>query len=196
MAQGTACNVEAVRGWVRLTLLAAGFGLGSCGKQDAAGPLTTYKGPLMETANVETLVSDSARLQFRLNSPLEQQFENGDILYPKGVTVTFYDRPGRMIVNTLQANYGKFDKNKQLYIMRGDVRVANVPKAQKMNTEELFYDKAKKLIYTDTAMFVRVETPTEVLTGHGLTANQDFSRYRILEPKGVFTLEQARAQGQ
>jgi LPS export ABC transporter protein LptC len=161
--------------------------LAGCEKKAATGPRLVYTGPLMETTNVLTLVSDSAKLKFQLTAPLEQQFENGDIIYPKGMVVTFYSPDGqKRVINTLTARYGKSDKAKNLYIMRGDVRVVNVPEQQRMNTEELFFDKNKQLIYTDTAMFVKVETPTEFLTGYGLTANQNFSRYRIARPKGFF----------
>jgi LPS export ABC transporter protein LptC len=172
------------------------LGLAGCTEKDegTAKPIV-YSGPLVETTNVETLVSDSARLQLRLTAPLEQQYENGDMFYRKSVKVQVYDKPGTLVVNTLDAKFGKLDKAKQLYTMRGDVRVANVPQQQTLRTEELFYDKLKRKIYTDTAMAVRVQTPTEVLTGRGLEANEDFSRYRILRPVGTFTVEQAKAQG-
>jgi LPS export ABC transporter protein LptC len=167
-------------------VLALPAGLVGCESKSAAGPRVVYTGPLMETTNVRTLFSDSAKLKFKLTAPLEQQFENGDAVYPKGMVVTFYASDGRSVVNTLTAKYGKVEKSTSLYIMRGDVRVANVPNQQKMNTEELFFDKAKQLIYTKPEMFVKVETPTEYLTGYGLTANQDFSRYRITKPEGFF----------
>ena len=150
-----------------------------------------YKGPTLETDNVLMLVSDSAMLRIRLTAPLEQQFESGDIVYPKGVKLTFMDAKGQEVVNTITGHYGKFEKSKNLYTMRGDVRVANVPKQQRMNTEEAFYDKTKALIYTREQTEIRVTTPTEVLTGRGLTANQDFSLYKILNPTGVFTLQNA-----
>jgi LPS export ABC transporter protein LptC len=174
--------------WLRTCLPLAGLAglLAACESKSAAGPRVVYTGPLMETTNVLTLFSDSAKLKFKLTAPLEQQFENGDALYPKGMVVTFYASDGKTVVNTLTARYGKVEKSTSLYIMRGDVRVANVPKQQKMNTEELFFDKGKQLIYTKPAMFVKVETPTEFLTGYGLTANQDFSRYRITKPEGFF----------
>ena len=163
------------------------MGLAGCDKKAATGPRLIYTGPLMETTNVLTLISDSAKLKFQLTAPLEQQFENGDILYPKGMVVTFYSADGlKRVINTLTAKYGKVDKAKNLYIMRGNVQVVNVPQQQRMNTEELFFDKNKALIYTDSAMFVKVTTPTEYLTGYGLTANQNFSRYRITKPEGVF----------
>ncbi len=166
--------------------LLAGLALAACEKKAAVAPPQPYAGPLMETTNVRTLVSDSAKLKFQLTAPLEQQFENSDMLYPKGAMVTFYSADGRkMVVNTLTARYAKFDKAKNLYIMRGDVHVNNVPNQQKMSTEEMFFDKTKQLIYTDSAMFVKVETPTEYIDGYGLTANQNFSRYSIKRPTGI-----------
>jgi len=166
-------------------------GLGSCQKkEEGVTKKIVYTGPTVETDNVLTLISDSAKLQIRLKSPLEQTFENGNQIYPKGMVVTFYGEGGTKVVNTLSGKYGKFEKAKNLYTVRGDVRVSNQEKQQKMNSEELYFDKTKALIYTDSATFVRVETPTEVLTGYGLTANQDFSRYRIKRPTGVFTVDQ------
>jgi len=179
-------------GGVASLLLAAA--LAGCQDKEKAVKPVVYTGPLMETENVVTLLSDSARLHIRLTAPLEQRFENSDILYPKGVMVTFYDKPGKLIINTLVAKWGKFDNAKQLYIMRGAVKVANVPQQQALNTEELFYNRGQQKIYTDSAMFV--QTPTEVLTGYGLSANQDFSRYGIHRPVGTFTLNQAQSLGQ
>lgn len=175
-------------------VLLAGL-VAACQPKEKQGPKMVYTGPLMETSSIVTLLSDSARLKIRLTAPLEQVFENSDRLYPKSATVTFYDKPGKQVINTLFAKWVKFDNAKQLYIMRGAVRVANVPEQQTLATEELFYNQNQHKIYTDSATFVRVQTPTEVLTGYGLTANQDFSRYGILRPKGVFTLAEAQRQG-
>lgn len=162
---------------------------------EAPVKLVEYKGPTVETENVLMLVSDSAKLRIRLTAPLEQQFESGDMIYPKGVKLTFLGADGQEVVNTITGKYGKFEKAKNLYTMRGDVRVVNVPKQQRMNTEEAFYDKLKASIYTQEQTEIRVTTPTEVLTGRGLKANQDFSWYRILTPTGVFTLQNAPPAG-
>jgi LPS export ABC transporter protein LptC len=180
----------------KLWLLALAAGLSqSCEKKDStATKKMVYQGPTVEVNDVLTLISDSAKLQIRLTAPLEQTFETGDQVYPKGVKVIFYGDGGRTIVNTLSGKYGKFEKSKNLYVVRGDVQVKNEQKQQKMNTEEVFYDKPKAQIYTKPDMDVRVETLTEVLTGQGLTANQDFSRYRILKPVGVFTIDQSKTK--
>ena len=176
-------------------LLAGLLAAAGCQKKEEAPQRITYNGPLFETDNVVTLLSDSARLHVRLTAPLEQVFDNSDRLYPQGATVTIYDKPGKVVVNTINSKWAKFDNAKQLYILRGTVKVANVPEQQQLATEELFYNRSQQKIYTDSAMFVRVQTPTEVLTGNGLTANQDFSRYGIHQPKGEFTLAEAQRLG-
>lgn len=172
-----------------LWLLAATLAVG-CKKStlDAAKPIE-YKGPLLETTNVLTLYSDSAKLQIKYTAPLEQQFENGDKLYPKGIQVEFYGEGGTKVRNTLSGNYGRYDKVKNLYFIRGNVLVNNTEKQQSMKTNQMYFDQVKQLIYTEDS--VRIQTPTEILTGKGLTANQDFSRYTILKPAGVFTVDQA-----
>lgn len=167
-------------------------GLMSCQKQaEEVRKRTPYAGPMLETTQVLTLISDSAKLRVRLTAPLEQIYENGDQVYPKGVNLIFLGEDGKTVVNTIAGKYGKLEKNKNLYTVRGDVRVANVEKQQRMNTEEAFYDKSKASIYTKKETEVRVTTPTESLTGRGLTANQDFSRYKILTPTGVFAVDPA-----
>lgn len=178
---------------IRLLFLPTLVGvLASCQHEEAeVTKKIKYSGPILETENLTMLVSDSARLRIRLSAPLEQDYENGNQRYPKGVKLTFLDHDGQTVVNTIVGNYGEFDKAKNLYTMRGKVKVANVPKQQKMDTEEAFFDQNKALIYTKEQTEIQVTTPTEVLTGRGLTANQDFSFYRILTPTGVFTLQNA-----
>ncbi|WP_230679959.1 LPS export ABC transporter periplasmic protein LptC [Pontibacter sp. 172403-2] len=146
-----------------------------------------YKGPLVENHDIIMLFSDSARLQIKLKAPVQQEFDNGDGVFPKGLYVEFYGEPGQ-ITSTLKANYGKNDKRKNLYIARGNVIVENLQKKEKLETEELYWDKNKGKIYTDK--FVRITTAEEILTGEGLRANQDFTNWRILKPTGIINLKE------
>ncbi len=170
--------------------VAIGLLTASCQGLEEAAPQkpVLYTGPIVESTQVVTLFSDSARLKFKLRAPLEQKYEQGDMWYRRGVLLTFYDRAGR-VQNTLRGNVGHFDKKKNLYHVRGHVQVESAIKKQRLDSEELFYDQNKERIYTDR--FVRIETESEVLTGTGLTANQDFSRYTILHPSGTFDLKDA-----
>lgn len=184
--------VKAVAGKQWMVAAALGVGLlGGCqDKPEAPKKKVVYAGPTMVTTNVTTLLSDSARLQARLKSVLEQTFENGDLVYPKGVDITFYAKDGSRVVNTLRGNYAKYTRADQRYVVRGDVRVHNQEKQQSLNTEELFYDQPRGRIFTEKETQVRVQTPTEILIGKGLEANEDFSWYKILTPTGVFSVQQ------
>ena len=173
-----------------LLLLTAG-----CQKQEAdPNKKVVYEGPILESNNVEKLMSDSAKLQIRLTAPLERQYENNDMLYPKSVRVTFYNADGKTVKSTLRSNYGKYDRVKDLYIMRGDVRVRNEAERQRLYTEELFFNQLKNLVYTDSAMFAKVVTPTDSLTGYGLTYNMLTGRYRFLRPTGSFVTQLTKDQ--
>jgi LPS export ABC transporter protein LptC len=180
---------------VVLSALLAGTLVSGCKKAEpekAKGPVE-YKGPLLESNNVLTLYSDSAKLQIKYTAPLEQQYENGDKRYPKGIKVEFYGEGGAKVRNTLRGDYGSYDKAKNLYFIRGNVFVSNEEKQQSMKTQRMYFDQVKQLIYTEDS--VRIQTPTEILTGKGLTANQDFSRYTILKPAGIFTIDEASTTG-
>ncbi|MEJ8802542.1 LPS export ABC transporter periplasmic protein LptC [Pontibacter sp. H249] len=146
-----------------------------------------YSGPLIENKDVVTLYSDSAKLLVKLQAPVQQEFEGGDGVFPKGIYIEFYEKPGQM-TSTLKANYAKHERNKDLYLARGNVVVNNLQKQEKLETEELYWNKYKQEIYTDK--FVKITTPEEVITGKGLRANQDFSRYSITKVTGTFSLNE------
>ena len=146
-----------------------------------------YTGPVMETTNVQTFYSDSARVKIKLKAPVQQQFETGDGIYPKGLDMIFLQENGQ-VGSTLKSSYGKYTKETDSYLVRGNVVVHNVLRNQTLNTEELRWDKQKQQIYTDK--FVKIRTEDEILTGHGLRANQDFSKYRILKPAGIFSVKE------
>lgn len=146
-----------------------------------------YTGPTMENHDVVTLYSDSAKLLVKLQAPLQQEFESGDGVFPEGLFVEFYEQEGQ-VTSTLKANYGKQDRNKNLFQAQGNVVVQNLVKKEKLETEELFWDKRKARIYTDK--FVRITTPEQIIMGNGLQAKQDFSSYRIRDVTGIIDLEE------
>jgi LPS export ABC transporter protein LptC len=146
-----------------------------------------FTGPFRETENVLTLYSDSAKVLIKLQAPVQEDYENGDVIFPKGINVEFYEQGGA-VTSTLRADYGKQERNKDLYYVRGNVVVHNLVKQEKLETEELYWNKNKAQIYTDK--FVKITTPEEILMGHGLQANQDFSSYKIKKVTGVFSLQE------
>lgn len=146
-----------------------------------------YTGPTIENHDITTLYSDSAQLLIKLQAPVQQEFESGDGVFPEGFYIEFYDKDGKL-ESTLKGNYGKQDPKKSLYYARGNVVVDNLKKQEKLETEELYWDRNKAKIYTDK--FVKITSPEEILTGKGLTANQDLSRYSIKKVTGKFNFSE------
>lgn len=149
-------------------------------------PKVKYTGPIMQTGNVTTLYSDSARLKIKLQAKIESRYENGNAEYPKGIDLTFFDQDQK-VSSTLRANYAKYDKQRDSYFARGNVIVNNIAKGETMKTEELHWDKLKRQIHTDK--FVSIQTKTDVVQGNGLISDDGFVHWKILNPTGSFTVE-------
>ncbi|RNI26956.1 LPS export ABC transporter periplasmic protein LptC [Rufibacter latericius] len=158
----------------------------SCQKADENIKPIQYNGPTSETYNQVTIYSDSAQMKLKLSAPVEQQLQNGDIIYTKGMYITFYEENKPTTIIT--AKYGRYDKAKDQYVARNDVVVKNIVKNEQLNTEELFWERQKQSIFTDK--FVRITSTEEVVTGVGLTAKQDFSDYTLKQFSGSFVLKQ------
>lgn len=152
-----------------------------------------YDGPMMVVDDVETLYSDSAVVRVKLKAAKQIELQNGDREFPNGVFVEFFDEAGRAS-STLKANTGKYQKESNIYIVNGNVEIHNTVKKEKLNSEELNWDPRTHKIYTEKSTFVRIETPDEILTGKGLTATEDFSQYKILDPVGTFTLPENKQE--
>lgn len=175
--------------WITV-LLAVLLLVGSSGcERDLKDPdeAVKYTGPTMENHDVTTLYSDSAELITKIQAPVQQEFESGDRVFPKGFYVEFYDEQGQL-ESTMRGNYGKQEPGKSLYVARGNVVVNNIKKREKLETEELFWNRNKAKVYTDK--FVIFTTAEQRLTGTGFTANQDLSRYSIKNVTGVFNFEE------
>ncbi|MBC5774537.1 LPS export ABC transporter periplasmic protein LptC [Pontibacter sp. KCTC 32443] len=146
-----------------------------------------YNGPIIENKDVFTLFSDSAKLMIRMKAPVQQEFEGGDGVFPKGFDVEFFQREGA-VTSTMSANYGKQDKGRELYFAQGNVVVRNLQKGEMLETEELTWDRRRRKIFTDK--FVKITTPNRVVTGQGLRSDQNFENYTIQKITGVFDLEE------
>jgi LPS export ABC transporter protein LptC len=179
---------QSIRFWVlpSILILAGLILLSGCGDEKDIKQIPEYKGPVSEVQDLEMIFSDSARLKIHLKAPLQTEKANGDRYFPKGVYVEFFDDKGAK-TSTLKANKGiRYANN--VYNVTGNVVVNNLEKGETLNTEELNWKPDTKVIYTEK--FVTITTDDEILKGEGLDAAQDFTRYSIRKPTGVFPLKQ------
>lgn len=99
----------------------------------------------------------------------------------EGLKVEFFD-DSLHVISTLTARYGRYYEEAGNVIIRDSVVVVNA-KGEQLHTEELIWNQAIRKIFTEK--FVRINTPTQIMYGEGLEANEDFSWYRIKKPTGI-----------
>ena len=164
--------------WILLTLWACS------GKEISDVPI--YEGPLQEYDSIEVLYSEFGKVQVKLIAPKLFDYESGDREFPDGLNMEFFDDSLR-VTSTLRCDQAYYNKTEDEWKGTGNVVVYNIEYNQELNTEELYWDPDREIIYTDK--FVTIKLENEVLYGRGLEAKQDFSSYTIRNPEGEFLIE-------
>ncbi len=136
--------------------------------------------------DVEIFYSDSARVKIIIKSPemrryVEYSYSNDE--FPEGIYVEFLDENQRP-VSWLESKYAiRSNKERKIYV-RDSVVFYNSAN-DKLTTSELIWDEGAGEIYTDK--FVRISQPAKRDTsyGYGFKANEDLSRFEILNFQAV-----------
>ena len=133
--------------------------------------------------------SDSGYLQVILTSPLMEKYDGDDPYteFREGFEVTFYDTTGARI-SFISADYGINYEKRQLLKARNDVVVKNYNTGEQLNTENLIWNKNKKILYTKS--FVKITSPENVVFGDSLWAKEDFSSREIYNMRGEIELKE------
>ncbi|WP_209329832.1 LPS export ABC transporter periplasmic protein LptC [Lunatimonas salinarum] len=153
----------------------------SCREDVDKSQLAVYEGPTRVGFDIVLHHSDSAIVRTKLMADKQLEFRNGNTEFPEGIVIHFFDKDGALST-TIQADRGYYEKRTNLYRGEGDVRVHNISKDQRLNSEELFWDPSKKRIYTEK--FVTVEEPDRIIRGTGMEADEGFNDYTFTEVTG------------
>ncbi|MEM6299973.1 MAG: LPS export ABC transporter periplasmic protein LptC [Bacteroidota bacterium] len=161
-------------------------------EDDPTKPLDVPKleQPAFKFKEVVTWYSEEAQRKIHLEAPTQLIYQNEDIAYPEGMLITMYDDQGRLNT-TLTADSGRHIKQTDLFEARGNVKVVNHQKEQTFTSESLYWNQRVEQIYTDDSL--EIITPTERLTGIGMTSDERFEVYKIRRPLGTFLV---KSQGQ
>ncbi|MEZ5016615.1 MAG: LPS export ABC transporter periplasmic protein LptC [Flavipsychrobacter sp.] len=141
--------------------------------------------------DVTIIYSEQGKAKVRLQA---KTFIRNDVAMPPytemddGLKVEFFN-DSLAVESTLTAIYARYYEKKGNILIRDSVVVVN-KKGDELHTEELVWNQKAKKIYTDK--FVRIITPTQIMYGNGLEANEDFSWYRIVKPKGIVKVEKEK----
>lgn len=144
--------------------------------------------PFEISKNIKLIYSEDSKILVQLKTPLLERYmgERPYMEMPRGVEVNFYDSLMK-VSSHLKANYAISYENEKITEARNNVIVIN-EKNEQLNTERLFWDEKKAIIYSD--VFVKITTPDEVLFGEGFESDERFDKWTIRRPKGSFTIKE------
>lgn len=131
--------------------------------------------PEMAGQQLEVIYSDSARIKYRIITPEYLKFTEGSQKYeefPKGIHVISYDKTGKEI-GSIQSKYAKKLEDEELWEARDEVVIVNA-EGKKLETELLYWDMKKALIYSDR--YVRLTADGQIIEGNnGFESDQNLN---------------------
>jgi len=162
-------------------------------KEIAAIDFSSDTIPDVSARNIDFTFSDSAKVQVRLTGPVMHAYEGDDpyMVFPDGFKVEFYDSVMN-VTSTITGNYGIHYSEKGRMEARNNVVVTNFETGERLDTEELIWDRKKELIYSNK--FVKITSDDGVIYGDGLEAEQDFSKRKIINPSGEIEVKEEEQQ--
>lgn len=144
--------------------------------------------PVMSGENMTLIYSDSARIQYKVATPEMLQFnaeKNKYKEFPKGIHVISYEKDGTER-GTVDSKYAKNLEEEMIWELRDQVVVISGEK--KLETELLFWDTKKGIIYTDR--YVRLTDKGNVIEGNnGLISDQELNNPIIKNTSGEVEFE-------
>jgi len=150
--------------------------------------------PLQTGKEVEYIFTDSTRIQYRAYAVefIETETEDGKINeFPKGGKIISYDTD-ETIAWQIEANYAKNYGSEELWELRNNV-VAHSDDGKTINTELLYWDQKKKLIYSNQYTTVTTEDG-QVIEGTSFTSDEEMNEIRMKDLKGEVYLEDKTEQ--
>jgi LPS export ABC transporter protein LptC len=153
--------------------------------------------PRQTGKNFEVQYTDSGRLQVIFKAPLvERYFKGGEegtyYEFPKGVEINFFDRNERL-ESVVTSRYAKYWEDKNLGVTRDSVVGRNIKSGEQINTEELFWDREKQIIYSK--VFTKITNEDGVYFGErGFEADQGFENYKLIGSSGTVRVKDEEIQ--
>lgn len=173
---------------------AAACALSACGGEDdkyyAANvdPETT---PTMTTRKVNTLISDSGVLRYRITAPVWYVYDEARDprwTFPRTIHLEQFDNEFKQDA-TIDCDSATYFSDRMLWRLDGHVTVVNLA-GDRFLTPQLFWDQKRKLVYSDT--FIQVIRPDRIMEGYGFESNENMTRFKVLDVSAILPVSQFR----
>ena len=173
------------------TALAVALVVYSCkSKLDVADKLDLSLTPLQRVDSMYIVQTDKGKLIMRAFAPIMERYETDSLsyeLFPEGVEVYAYT-DDNVLESTITANEARHDtgkgSNSEIWKAYGNVVVKNLVKQETMESDTIYWDRAKQEIYTDC--YIRMYSPSGFMQGYGMRSDERARNSVILRPFNSF----------
>ena len=145
--------------------------------------------PVMETYDVNTLISDSGITRYRVISKEWLMYDRKEPSYwafEKGIYFEKFDSVFA-VEASIEADTAYYFDKKKIWELIGNVHIRNT-KGEKFDTQHLFWDEAKEKVYSDQR--VRIEQPDQIIYAWGFESNQQMTKYTFYKTDGIFYVDE------
>lgn len=143
------------------------------------------KAPTQVVLDMNAAQTENGRMQLRLVARRMERFEenqdNSREIFPEGFKVLAYNEEGLLETRIVsdEALHVVSDGNEQ-WSAYGNVVINNYIKGEKIETDTLYWDREKKIIYTDC--YVKLSSPQGFMQGYGLESDEMARDAQLLRP--------------
>ncbi|MCQ2344822.1 MAG: LPS export ABC transporter periplasmic protein LptC [Paludibacteraceae bacterium] len=175
---------------VFLTIAALAF-LNSCETEQKSEVSVSdrKKAPVLFEDSITALVSDSGVLRYRLTTNQWFVYDKADTPYwsfPEGIRFERFDI-NYNIDAAIECNKATYFSEMEKWHLEGNIRAQNLS-GERFYTEELYWDQRNEIVESDKS--ITIIQRDKKIVGKGFRANQTFTQYSILQPTGIFPLEE------
>lgn len=142
------------------------------------------KAGIERATGIELLYSDSAIVKVRIKAPLMLKDDNNKKpkkIFPDGIGADFFDDNQKQ-TSKLLADYAEQYPDEQKFYLRDNIHIWNIEN-EHLEGKELIWNEREKRIYSDS--FVRITTPTQIITGYKLESNLSFTEWKLDSVQGI-----------
>ncbi len=137
--------------------------------------------PTLVIDSLHVLYTEQGLRRMDLHAPIMQRFMLADephSVFRDGMVIFFYT-PEQELESEIKADYAvNKEKPEEMWQAIGHVVITNYLKQQTLYTDTLYWNRAKKMIYTNA--LVRIVTPdSEIIGEHGMTSDERFELYEL-----------------
>lgn len=145
-------------------------------KLRTADNINVEETPVQVVQQMTAVQSENGVVSMRMEAPVMNRYDNDDSSYetfPLGLTVYSYTEDGslqtRITSTTAKHSTGKNGDKTDLWSLYGDVVIRNLAKGETLETDTLFLDQKKDLMYTHR--YVRLTSEDGMMQGYGMRSD-------------------------